>query len=427
MLADRIQFLIMRERGPFFVAQMPVRWFRALAVSLVVFLMLLPAAAEFANAQGTPTAEDQVLDEVPESAEADVVPGPEPTLVPIEESQQPTENESNDADETGGSEQPSEMQATPDETSDYASDDVQQRPLIVYSMAGPPVCSVAPGHTTEIESGGSALYHCVDDVEIGEWDSDDAEIQLEWSGTVSVSAGWLVQIRAGTTYGVAFPEWTSEPSETVGLSSAASYLIGTGDGSENAPLHVTFDLLVLRPECNIAQPQIQLQRDVTISAGGVEIEQTADADTGAFELIPELAPVPEPVVSIDGPLSFGEVEVTAAAAAETKRMATLEISLTDFDAACGNWSISLSSSELTDDGGSALVGSQLLARSVNQTSLGNPGCDLVSGCGLLVASGGDEAVPDTVIVEIELLLPALPDPGAFHATIEVEAVQVESG
>lgn len=322
-------------------------------------------------------------------------PTPEPTLEPTVE---PTATES-----------PS---PTPSPTATPA-------PKLTYTLVAQPECALAPDQTSEIASGGTQDYLCTDTVALMGTGIIPADLSMQWNIQTSIDGGGGVQVLPPANPGET-AEWTAPNASSAQFSFAP--LLPLGDGTDPATVDstvkITFGLRLSRPACGLESIPLVMTHDVAINAAETVAESATTGQPDPLKLNPDLQPVPDPVVAFGGSLDFGEVNLTATGPDQPVKQGTLTVNISDLNETCGDWTLHLSSTTLTDGAGHPLDGSKLVVTSIDGVVLPDGGCDLASGCDLLTLTGGADA-PMTTTHElgVELRMSEQPGTGTFHTSL----------
>lgn len=386
---------------------------RAIVVLVVTIALLAPGGLIASAQDGTPVAPDPVLTEAPapepesapEPAPVETVPEPEPVLT---DSVEPAP-------------------AAPEEVVPEAPVEVVEAPVaqpivpaLTVTVAPQPTCALAPDQPAAIASAGSLDYICTDSVALSGTDIVPASVSVVWSTWAAIDGGWAAQLLPPVNPGEPAPVWTEPGLAEAWFEFHHAYPLGDGAMPTTIDQAVTIDyrVRITRATCATVPQGLYLDRSIAVGVNDpAAVVTETPVPTEPLYLTPELAPIPEPAVTFDGPLSFGEVGVTATGTESPVRPGTLGLTVSHLDLACGEWTLAVTAAPLTDDAGAALDGSQLMAVSVNGAPLPAP-CDLAAGCDLASLPTGPNAMPiQSITVGVELRLPEQPDLGSFHTSL----------
>lgn len=299
------------------------------------------------------------------------------------------------------------------------------QPSLTYSTPAQPVCQTVSGGPERIESGATLDYTCTSTLAVtGTQVSPDAVV-LDWSVTAGVDGDWQVQLRSAATGAAwtpvgaghaAFSYQTGVPAETATATA----------GGFDATITLAFDVRVRRLACGISAQSIVLRTSARGAVPGVDAASVAQTGELANPLVltPALASIPDPSMTLEGPLDFGTVPVTSAGPANADTTANLVIALEGLGASCGDWRLSLRA--ITPAGGDGVLSaSDLIIVSVDGQPLAGGPCALSGVCVINDVTAGPGA-PDTgrYTVTVSLRLPDGSPPGTFDATITGRLDQV---
>jgi len=335
------------------------------------------------------------------------VPSPTATRVPPSPTPEPTANAT--------------ATATPLETPTPTAT-ATPVPELAYALATQPECRLAPGHDGAIASGGSLEYRCIDTVTFRGSGIVPANVSATWTVMASVAGGWSVQLLRPQTGPDDVPEWTTANLAGARFDFAQTTPAGAGTDatSLDTPARIEFRVRLTRADCALDPQTLELRHEIAVQSP----DAPANPDPGTtgsrepLRLIPDLRAIPEPSVAFDGALSFGEVGVTANGPVDPVRQGTLAVVVSGLDQACGDWTLRVEASALTDATGAPLEGARLVVVSIDNQPLPDGGCDLAGGCDLLALTGGREATPSrTLTLGVELRIPEQPGLGNFMTSL----------
>jgi hypothetical protein len=381
-------------------------------VTLLAVIGLLSAASPVAIAQeGTPEAgtAPEVVEEPAASQEPPAAPAEETVDPPVGEEPEPAV------------EAPAAETVVPDEA---AEPTVPPTPIItptlVYAASTQPTCALAPDQTGQVASGGSIDYICTDRVAISGTDIAPASVGVTWYLSAAIDGGWTMQVLPPTNDPSVTPEWT--PAGLAESHVEFAQINPVGAGTEPAAIDtaatINFRMRLHRPVCQMTMPTLWLNHGAVVSASDPATVITDVTDGYETVLLtPGLAPVPDPSVAFDGPLTFGEIALTADGPETTTKQGTISMTVANLDQACGAWTLAASATPLTDDAGVPLDGSQLVVVSVDGSPLAE-GCDLTAGCEIAALTGGPDApTSKRITLGVELRMPEQPGLGTFDTSL----------
>jgi hypothetical protein len=296
-------------------------------------------------------------------------------------------------------------------------------PALTYSLVEQPRCELAVDQPSSIASGGSLDYTCIDTVSISGTDIIPANVEVTWTTRALVEGGWSVQLLPPKNDANDVVEWTPGNLAETRFRFDQRDPAGTGTDAGNVELktEITYRLRVTRAACAVEHETIWVTHDVSVTSpdAAAKLDPPLTSPREPLRIKPELKPIPEPSVSFDGGLNFGEVGITASGLAETTRTGTLDVAVSNLDQACGDWSVAASATTLTSEDGSPLEGSSLVVVAVDGVPLTNGSCDLSTGCALATFAASPSAqTSQTITLTVELRMPEHASIGAFHTTLD---------
>lgn len=304
-------------------------------------------------------------------------------------------------------------------------------PSLRYAVAVQPSCSLAPDQPAAIASGGTIEYVCSDSVYLNGADLVAASVDVAWSVYASVPGGWAVQMLPPVNDpAVEAPVWTAEGASEAAFEFRQVAPLGASQDriTVDASITIEFRVRLMRAVCGMASQTLSVSHDATpiVSDAGATIA-AEPVSYQPFLLTPELAVVPEPSVAFDGPLSFGEVGVTADGPETATSSGSVSLTVSGLNVACGTWGLNLGATPLVDESGVPLGGSQLVVVSINDERLPDGGCDLAGGCDAIALAAGPGAPPSqSIVLGVELRMPEQPGLGAFGTSLSASLIPVSA-
>lgn len=311
---------------------------------------------------------------------------------------------------------------TPTQVSPTAVPTAPPLPVISYTVAAMPECSLATGQPRGVAHGQSIDYACTQSMTVSGSDVTPAAISATWDIRVDVGSGWSVSLLPPVNNpGVESPQWT-----TAGASSAFSFKqahpLGSGAQQKSVDTSVTigFRLRIQRAVCSEKAQPVQITHAVSLAdvTPGSTVNRVPE-NTLPATVIPALQPIPQPSVTFDGPLDFGEVGANSSGPLQSSRSGSISLTVANLNAACGTWTLSVNASTLVNVDGQTLQGSQLMLVSVNSEPIPGDACDLEAGCDVVALQAGPTAASSqTVVLGVDLRMPEQPGHGSFGASLD---------
>ncbi len=406
-------------------------WKSAVALNLAMYACLAlvtPALAQDEDPAADVPAEAQVATEAPPPPPTELPPPPptteapvivEPTSVPTDVPAPPT-----DAPTTAPVVEPpalpSEEPSPTPEPTPSPTPTLTPAPELTYTLADAPDCQLAPGGPSSVASNGSIEYVCTDRVTLAGTNVVPANIAVEWTMRASIEGGWSVRLLPPKNSPEETVAWTADNSAAAGFTfgQANSAGVSVMPGTVDATATIEFRVRIHRADCGTVPRAVLIDHDITVQSPETTVVPASNGGE-PHRITPDLLAVPEPGVAFNGPLDFGEVGRTAGGADTTVTYGTLSLTVTELDAACGDWNLQVSATALTNQSGSPMAGSRLVVVSIDDQPIPDGGCDLAGQCDLMSLAGGPDAQSTrTITLGVELHMPQQPDPGSFTTSID---------
>jgi hypothetical protein len=322
------------------------------------------------------------------------------------------ESETSDAEPEPAAVADERTTAAPVETPELA-------PTLTYSLRSDIDCDILPDQPSKVVSGGTLDLECSASVELNGNDIVPDGITIIWQVDLSIGAGWQLQVLAPVNPGER-AEWSPPQPDSAIFTFTQRQPAGAGSDPAviDTSTGIAFHVRLLRPNCSFDDPELLITRQVSVQSTDTEVDPIETDDAEPLRFQPVLHPISDPTVTFNGPLQLGEVATTAAGATNPVRTGTVTLIISDLDDACGAWSLQLIASQLTDEQGDVLIGSNLTIAAINGDAIPDGGCDLGPGCDILTVQAGPDG-PETLSIElgIELRMPSQPDTGAFQTAL----------
>lgn len=301
---------------------------------------------------------------------------------------------------------------------------------LTYSLAEKTECTPITGQADTIAAGDWREYECTDRLSVHGIHLVPTDAAVTWTTRAVVEGGWSVQFLSPINPGDAPAEWSAAGAADATMTFAQRNALGTGTEATDldTTIAMTYRLRVHRAACTESTQTVWLTHDVQLHSPDAEatLDPPLTTPREAQRLTPDLAAIPQPAVAFDGALNFGEIGLTANGPSTAVPTGTLSVVVTNLDQSCGDWTVSVSASDLTDEAGNALPDSQLVVVAVNGQALADGGCDLGTGCNMPTLTAGETApATETLVLTVELRVPEQASIGTFATTLD--AVLAETG
>jgi hypothetical protein len=367
---------------------------------------------------------------------------PTPTPIPPTATLEPTAAPATDAPSTEQPDNPVEAPTDPAGSPDVAvtptvtptetpTPTPTAESALTYALVEQPRCELAPDQPSSIASGGSLDYTCTDTVSITGTNIVPSNVGVTWSTRALVEGGWSVQILPPKHNSDDVVEWSpanlSETRFTFEQRDPAGTSTEVGDVTLKTV--ITYRVRLTRGACAVESETLWLTHDVTVSSpdATAELDPPLTSPREPLRITPDLLSIPEPSVSFDGGLNFGEVGITASGLSESTRTGTLAVTVSNLDLACGEWSVLASATTLTAEDGTPLEGSSLVVVAVDGVAPSNGSCDLSNGCALATFTASPSAQStQSITLTVELRMPEYASIGAFQTTLDAVLSQTGS-
>lgn len=404
------------------------RWMIA---GLVLALCLAPISG-FAQDD---EAADQPVEEVPVEVVPTVPPPPPteappppteaplPTAVPTEVPAYPTEGP------VDSTEEPVDPTEVPTETPTETPTPTVEPAVLSHVLAQRPICNLAPSQAATLAVGEAFFYDCTDEVVLAGTNVTPASVGVTWTIRADVAGGWTVRLlppvndpSSETTV------WTEPGFSDTWFEFAQRDPLGTSTEpvAIDQVAAIAFRMMVERTACTETTHSVRVRHAINVTSLETEISAAPQEQVEPLRLEPAVAPLGEPVVSFAGGLDFGQAGVSAEGVSDPVRTGQLNLSISGLNTACGEWTLTLRGSDLTDADGQILAGSMLAVTAVDGIALSGGPCDLTTGCTLATYKGGPNATTASLALTVELRLPEQASIGAFQTTLDAALVNTGS-
>jgi hypothetical protein len=347
--------------------------------------------AEATEAVAPPITESPPLETVPPDSEetATVVP-------PVVETQQPGPS---DGEENTNAPDEASQNETPTPTAHLGIDPV------------PVVTCAIEGHTTRIEHGSWQLYACDALIDISGENLPTLDAQLTLTVQAATSGDWLVRLAPRSDK----PDWTTMETSLAVLDIPAPFVRESDEPDWQTNASIGFLMQVFRARCDVASQFVEVEAAVSVAASGPSDPVVTPAGIGRdpLRIVPEIAPIPVPLASFDGPIAFNPLQVNAVDNATADGSA--RIAVIGLNRACGDWILTLQAS-------SGSTYASLWLSSINGVPL-DEACALSDECAVGLMTG-NETRPgnESVTLGLQITIAGGVPPGALSVSFDIALV-----
>lgn len=291
-----------------------------------------------------------------------------------------------------------------------------RQPQLDWQLATRPECELPPDSAKTLAAGGALIYRCTSNLRLVGSAIVPASILIEWTARASVGGDWRVSIRSSES-----EPWIESQGGVTALRFSRSGSALDDDTSVDSLDHLLefrYQVKIERASCDLVVRSVNLTHTATVTAAGATIsDSTANVEPLLIE--PRLREIPEPDISLDGPLDFGTIGATASGPVQSTLFGELTATVNALDRACGGWLLNLTATPLVDGDGEVLEGAALVVTAVNGVPLAEGACDLADGCAVAAVAAGPNADAELRLTfSIELRFPADISLGAFGTTLD---------
>jgi hypothetical protein len=303
-------------------------------------------------------------------------------------------------------------------------------PVLNAVAAKNPACKPVKDSPETIASGAALDYDCAYQVKLTGERLAPAWIAIDWSVAAEITDGWSVQLLSSAPKA----EW-SKPGQ-----SKATLQQTTGSSEDASPVvrdlldraaTWTFRVRITRTACNLNPAELTLALNGVARLPGHDDAAVTNASARVetdtpFKIVPTLAPISEPRIDFNGPLSFGTIGVTAEGPTTPVAKGTVNVTISKLDLACGDWTVNLQGQDLSGSNGVEIPANTLTVTSVNGGPLDGGPCDLSRKCSVAVVHADPDAAANvTLTLGVSLALPDQPGVGSFDSTLSASVTRAQ--